>query len=83
VESAGLSGVFAAAPTVDRAAIWIDTVNADRFPARCGHRPAGSGEIAGLQHHEGRVRRSFTPGASIAPDTVLLELSHPQLDRKP
>lgn len=71
-----------AAPHVDRATVWIDTVkrgemlrqvrgNGTLIPERLQYVQAES---------DGRVERIFVqPGALVTPDTVLLELSNPEL----
>lgn len=74
-----------AAPPVDRAAVWIDTVK--RGPMRREVR--GLGKLVPEEIRwvpavtEGRVEKKLLePGARVTPDTVLLELSNPQLEQE-
>jgi HlyD family secretion protein len=71
-----------AAPTVDRATVWIDTVK--RGPML--RQVRGLGKLVPEEIRwvpavtEGRVEKKLLEaGARVTPDTVLLELSNPQL----
>jgi HlyD family secretion protein len=81
--TAGLSRLRPAVPTVERAGVWIDTAR---------HGPLVR-EVRGLgtlvpedvrwvpATTEGRVERILVrPGTPVAADTILLELSNPQLE---
>ena len=81
----GVSRLKPAAPSVDRATVWIDTVKrgADArarsaAPARwCPKRSAGFQPTT-----QGRVERILLrPGAQVDADTVILELSNPDLQQ--
>jgi HlyD family secretion protein len=81
--SLGLSRLQAAAPAVERSTLWIDTVK--RGPLVRQVRGVGSlvpeevRWVAALT--EGRVERlRVQPGAKVAPDTVLLELTNPDVE---
>jgi HlyD family secretion protein len=78
----GLSGLEPAAPTVDRATIWVDTVK--RGPML--RQVRGSGTLVPEEIRwipaatEGRVERILTlPGTVVGPETVILDLSNPEL----
>jgi HlyD family secretion protein len=78
----GLSRLEPAAPEVDRATVWIDTV--ERGPML--RQVRGSGTLVPEEIRwipavtQGRVERIRTlPGTQVTPDTVLLELSNPEL----
>jgi HlyD family secretion protein len=71
-----------AAPSVDRATVWIDTVK--RGPMVRNVRGIGTlvpEEITWVPSvTEGRVeRRLVQPGERVQPDTILMDLSNPQL----
>lgn len=74
-----------AAPTVEMATLWPDTVK--RGPMLRQVRGLGTlvpeeiWQIPAIQ--EGRVeKRHFLPGVKVTPDTVLLELSNPELQNQ-
>jgi len=74
-----------AAPVVDRATVWTDTVK--RGPML--RQVRGLGKLVPEEIRwvpavtEGRVERILLePGARVMPDTVLLELSNPQLEQE-
>jgi HlyD family secretion protein len=74
-----------AAPTVDRATVWIDTVK--RGPMLRQVRGLGKlvpEEITWVPAvTEGRVEKKLLEaGARVTPDTILLELSNPQLEQE-
>jgi HlyD family secretion protein len=82
----GLSRLKPAAPTVEKSAIWTDTVQ--RGPMLRQVRGPGSlvPEAEGIRWAtaltDGRVERLLVaPGAAVKPDTVLLEMSNPELSR--
>ena len=71
-----------AAPSVDRAAVWVDTVK--RGPMLRLVRGSGTlvpEDIRWINTTtQGRVERILLrPGATVTPDSVILELSNPQL----
>ena len=71
-----------AAPTVEAATLWPDTVK--RGPMLRQHRGIGTlvpEEILQVTaSSDGRVeKRHFLPGVKVSPDTILLELSNPEL----
>jgi HlyD family secretion protein len=80
--SLGVSKLKPAAPTVDRAVVWIDSVK--RGPML--RQVRGSGVLTPEDirwipaQTQGRVERIvLRPGAEVKPDTVILELSNPEL----
>ena len=80
----GVSRLKPAAPSVDRAAVWIDTVK--RGPMLRLVRGSGTlvpEEIRWVNTTtSGRVERIvLQPGATVAPGTVILELSNPELQQ--
>ena len=80
--SLGLSKLRPAAPPVERATVWVDTVK--RGPMLRNVRGLGTlvpEEIRWIPAiTNGRVeRRLVQPGAAVRPDTVILELSNEQL----
>jgi HlyD family secretion protein len=73
-----------AAPSVDRAAVWIDTVK--RGPMLRQVRGSGTLVPEDIQWipatTQGRVERILLrPGAKVTPDSVILELSNPNLQQ--
>jgi HlyD family secretion protein len=79
----GLSRLKPAAPSVERATVWIDTVK--RGPMLRQVRGLGTlvpEEIRWIPAtSQGRVERIVTqPGSAVQPDTVVLELSNPELE---
>jgi HlyD family secretion protein len=82
----GLSRLKPAAPTVEKSTIWMDTVK--RGPMVRQVRGPGSlvVESSGIRvlsaATEGRVERLLVePGALVQPETVILEMSNPELQR--
>ncbi|MBA3912982.1 MAG: RND transporter, partial [Acidobacteriales bacterium] len=80
----GLSRLKPAAPSVERSAVWVDTVK--RGPMLRQVRGLGTlvpQEIRWIPAlSEGRVERILVrPGTSVKADTVLVELSNPQLEQ--
>lgn len=78
----GVSRLKPAAPSVDRAAVWVDTVK--RGPMLRLVRGSGTlvpEDIRWINTTtQGRVERILLrPGAEVKPDTVILELSNPEL----
>jgi HlyD family secretion protein len=74
-----------AAPSVDRAGLWIDTVQ--RGPMLRQVRGPGSLEPVEVRWIsapvEGRVERiPALPGVEVTPQTVLIELSNPELEQQ-
>jgi HlyD family secretion protein len=74
-----------AAPTVDRATLYIDTVKRGTIPRQV----RGLGKLVPEEIRwvpaatEGRVERKLLEaGARVTPDTVLIELSNPQLQQE-
>jgi HlyD family secretion protein len=83
VISLGLSRLRPAAPTVERSGVWIDTVH--RGPMLRQVRGLGTlvpEEVRWIPaQSEGRVERILVqPGTVVKADTIILELSNPQLD---
>lgn len=79
-----VSGLKPAAPSVERATVWIDTVK--RGPML--RQVRGSGTLVPEEIRwipattQGRVERILLrPGASVRPDTVILELTNPELQQ--
>jgi HlyD family secretion protein len=83
VITVGLSRLEGAAPTVDRAALWIDTVK--RGELLLERRGAGTlvpEEVRAVAaRSSGRVEQIvLLPGAPVQADTVLVRLSNPDLE---
>src|SRR5215471_6818489 len=81
----GLSRLKPAAPTVERSTVWVDTVK--RGPMLRQVRGLGTLVPVEIQWipavTEGRVDKILIlPGTAVKPDTVLLELSNPQLQQE-
>ena len=82
--SFSVSKMEPAAPAVDRATIWIDTVKQGSMSRAV----RGMGKLVPEEIRwipatvDGLVERKvLEPGARVAPDTVIIELSNPQLER--
>jgi len=81
--SMAVSRLKPAAPTVDRAVVWIDSVK--RGPMVRQVRGSGTLVPEDIRwipaQTQGRVERIILrPGAQVTPDTVILELSNPDLE---
>ncbi len=81
----GLSRLKPAVPSVDRSTVWVDTVK--RGPMVRQVRGLGTlvpEEIRWIAARtEGRVETILVrPGAAVQPDTILLELSSPELEQE-
>jgi HlyD family secretion protein len=79
----GLSRLKPAAPSVERATVWIDTVKKGEMLRQVrGLGTLVPEEIRWIPAQtEGRVeRRVLLPGATVKPDSVILELSNPELE---
>lgn len=79
----GLSRLKPAAPSVERSTVWIDTVKRGEMLRQV----RGLGTLVPEEIRwipavtEGRVeRRVIDPGAEVQPDTVILELSNPDVE---
>ena len=82
----GLSRLKPAAPTVEKSTVWVDAVKRGpmlrqvRGPGSLVPQAEGIRWIAAAT--DGRVERLVVqPGTEVAPDTVLLEMSNPELSR--
>jgi multidrug resistance efflux pump len=82
VITVGLSKLQPAVPTVDKASVWTDTVKRGQMLRQV----RGNGTLVPEQIQfvqadtDGRVERiRVLPGAEVKPDTVLIELSNPEL----
>ena len=82
--SLGLSRLEPAAPSVDRATVWLDTVKRGEMLRQV----RGPGTLVPEEIRfisistEGTVDRIvILPGPSVEPDTVILELTNPQLEQ--
>jgi HlyD family secretion protein len=80
--SLGVSKLKPAAPTVDRAVVWIDSVKRGSMLRQV----RGSGTLVPEDirwipaRSQGRVERIILrPGAQVTPDSIILELSNPDL----
>jgi HlyD family secretion protein len=78
----GLSRLKPASPTVEKSSVWTDTVKRGRMLREV----RGNGTLVPEQIQfvqadtDGRVERILVlPGAEVKPDTILLELSNPEL----
>jgi HlyD family secretion protein len=83
--SIGVSRLRPAAPGVDRATVWIDTVK--RGPMVRQVRGSGTLVPEDIRYipatTQGRVERIILrPGAEVKPDTVVLEMSNPDLQQQ-
>jgi HlyD family secretion protein len=83
----GLSRLKPAAPNVERSTVWIDTVKRGsvlRQVRGLGSLVPMEGSIQFLPAiTEGRVDKILAlPGARVKPDTILLEMSNPQLSQE-
>jgi HlyD family secretion protein len=80
----GLSRLGPAAPTVERATIWPDTVK--RGPMVRDVHGLGTlipEDILWIPAvTDGRVKRRLLPGVGVKADTVLLELTNPELEQE-
>ncbi len=82
----GLSKLKPAAPTVEKSTVWMDTVKRGPMVRQVRGPGALVVESSGIRvlsaATEGRVERLLLePGALVQPDTVILEMSNPQLQR--
>src|SRR5215211_1118934 len=84
VISVGVSKLKPAAPSVDRATVWIDTVKKGPMLRQV----RGSGTLVPEEIRwipattQGRVEKIILrPGANVTPDSVILELSNPDLQQ--
>jgi HlyD family secretion protein len=82
--SVGVSKLKPAAPSVDRGTVWIDTVKRGSMLRQV----RGSGTLVPEEIRwipattQGRVERLLLrPGATVHPDTVILELTNPELQQ--
>ncbi|MEP6768045.1 MAG: efflux RND transporter periplasmic adaptor subunit [Acidobacteriota bacterium] len=82
----GLSRLKPAAPTVEKSAVWMDTVK--RGPMRREVRGPGSlvpeseGILQISASTDARIERLLIqPGSTVAPTAILLEMSNPELQR--
>src|SRR5919204_5548742 len=82
VVTLGLSRLKPAAPTVERATVWVDTVKRGSMLRQV----RGLGTLVPEEIRwipattEGRVERIVVkPGTTVTPDTVILELNDPQV----
>ncbi|MBA3296134.1 MAG: HlyD family efflux transporter periplasmic adaptor subunit [Acidobacteria bacterium] len=80
----GVSKLKPAAPSVERGTVWIDTVKRGDIPRQV----RGSGTLVPEEIQwipattQGRVERILLrPGANVTPDSVILELSNPELQQ--
>jgi HlyD family secretion protein len=81
----GVSRLRPAAPAVERATVWIDTVK--RGPLTRAVRGSGTLVPENIRWipatTSGRVERLvLRPGAQVTPDTVILEMSNPDLQQQ-
>jgi len=83
----GLSKLKPAAPTVERSTVWVDTVKRGSVLRQV----RGLGTLVPIEGSiqflpaitEGRVDKILElPGAQVKPDTILLEMSNPQLQQE-
>ena len=81
----GVSRLKPAAPSVDRATVWVDTVKRGSMVRQV----RGSGTLVPEDIRwipaatQGRVERILLrPGAEVTPGTVILELSNPELENQ-
>ena len=83
ITTLGLSRLRPAAPTVERATIWPDTVK--RGPMVREVRGLGTlvpEDILWIPAvTDGRVKRRLLPGIAVKADTILIELTNPELEQ--
>lgn len=84
IVTVGISRLKPAAPSVDRATVWIDTVKRGSMLRQV----RGSGTLVPEEIRwipattQGRVEKIvLRPGATVTPATVILELSNPELQQ--
>ncbi len=80
----GVSGLKPAAPLVEKSTVWIDTVKRGEMLREIrGNGTLVPEEIRWISTvNAGRVERVLVlPGAAVKPDTVLVELSNPELEQ--
>ena len=82
----GLSQLKPAAPTVEKSTIWMDTVKRGPMVRQVRGPGRWSSSLPEIRvvsaATEGRVERlRVEPGALVQPDTVILEMSNPELQR--
>jgi HlyD family secretion protein len=82
--SLGVSKLKPAAPTVDRAVVWIDAVKRGDIPRQV----RGSGTLVPEDirwipaQTQGRVEHIvLRPGAQVTPESIILELTNPELEQ--
>src|SRR5436305_12849246 len=80
----GLSRLKPAAPSVDKATVWIDTVQ--RGPMQREVRGPGTLVAEDIRYVpaivEGRIERiPALPGVTVTKDTLILEMSNPDLEQ--
>lgn len=80
----GLSRLKPAAPTVDKSAVWMDTVKRGSMLRQV----RGPGTLVPVEirfitaETDGRVERLvILPGAPVRPDSILIEMSNPVVER--
>ncbi len=82
----GLSHLKPAAPTVERQTVWVDTVQRGSMLRQV----RGSGTLVPIDSAvrfisaqvDGRIERiPNLPGANVGPDTVLMEMSNPEVEQ--
>jgi HlyD family secretion protein len=81
----GLSRLQPAAPRVDRAQVWTDSVRrGDMLRQVRGNGSLVPEQIQYVQADtEGRIERILVlPGAAVEPETILMELSNPELEQE-
>lgn len=85
IATIGLSRLEPAAPSVDRASIWVDTVRRDTMTRQV----RGPGTLVPEQIRlipaltAGRIERKHVqPGTEVGPETVILELTNPDVQRE-
>src|SRR5688572_29321947 len=81
--SIGLASLEPAAPTVEKSTVWLDTVKRGEMLREV----RGPGTLVPKEirwiaaETNARVERiAVLPGAKVLPDTVILELSNPEVD---
>src|SRR6267142_3484680 len=80
----GVSRLKPAAPSMDKSTVWVDTVK--RGPMLRQVRGSGTLVPEDIRwipaQTQGRVERIvLRPGAQVTPDTIILELSNPELEQ--
>jgi HlyD family secretion protein len=85
IVTVALAQLEPAPPSVDRAAVWVDTVKRGEMLRQVrGPGTLVPEEIQWISaHREGQIERiAVLPGTEVKPDTLIMELSNPELQQQ-